>query len=115
MHFRGQKKNNCDVYINDPIETDKDGNPLTLSEIVADDMDIEERIDQKIKVENMQAMLCSALTKREQVIICMRYGLNGNIPHTQREIAGQLHISRSYVSRIEKKALEKLKACLEQN
>ncbi len=109
MCFRSLKKTAQDVPISDPIETDKEGNHLTLSDIIADDVDIAENIELKIKLEELSLALKSELTAREIKIIYMRYGLGGYHPLPQREVARRLHISRSYVSRIEKKALEKLK------
>ena len=109
MHFRNLKKSAQDVYISDPIDTDKDGNSLTLIDIIADDGDIENEIDTKLKIEKLRAILPDTLDRREKQIIDMRYGINGEIELTQREIAKKLNISRSYVSRIEKAALEKLR------
>ena len=109
MHFRNTRKTSGDVYINDPIETDKDGNALTLIDIVADEGNIIDDIDLKLKSEQLHQMIQRYLSEREQYIIRLRYGLCGQKPLTQREVAVKLKISRSYVSRIEKKALEKLR------
>jgi len=109
MFFRNQKKVAQDVFISDPIDTDKDGNTLTLIDIIADNKDIVEEIDTKLKLEKLKDILESTLDKREYEIIEMRYGLNGKEELTQREIAQKLSISRSYVSRIEKSALMKLR------
>ena len=109
MFFRNQKKVAQDVFISDPIDTDKDGNALTLIDIIADNKDIVEEIDTKLKLEKLKDILVSTLDKREYEIIEMRYGLNGVTELTQREIAKKLSISRSYVSRIEKSALMKLR------
>lgn len=109
MHFRNLKKTAQDVYISDPIDTDKDGNALTLIDVIADDSDIEEETDTKLKLEKLRVLLIGTLEDREKQIINMRYGLNGHKELTQREIAKKLGISRSYVSRIEKAALEKLR------
>lgn len=108
MYFRTKKKTSQDVFISDPIDTDKDGNTLTLTDIIADNRDIAEEIDTKIKIEKLRSILKNSLDKRELQIISMRYGINGHEELTQREIAKKLKISRSYVSRIEKSALEKL-------
>ena len=89
--------------------TDKDGNTLTLIDVIADKSDIADEIDTKIKVEKLRVILPVCLTERERLIIEMRYGLCGREELTQREIAKKLNISRSYVSRIEKSALEKLR------
>lgn len=109
MHFRNNKKHSQDVYISDPIDTDKNGNALTLIDIIADESNIEEEIDTKIKLQKLRILLNSALEDRELQIINMRYGLGGNKELTQREIAKKMGISRSYVSRIETAALEKLR------
>lgn len=109
MHFRGNKKYAQDVYISDPIDTDKNGNALTLIDIIADEGNIEEEIDTKIKIEKLRSILDTTLDKREFEIIKMRYGIGGTPELTQREIAKKLKISRSYVSRIETAALEKLR------
>ena len=109
MFFRNQKKTAQDVFISDPIDTDKDGNTLTLIDVIADKSDIADEIDTKIKVEKLRVILPVCLSERERLIIEMRYGLCGRDELTQREIAKKLNISRSYVSRIEKSALEKLR------
>lgn len=109
MYFRNIKKTAGDVYINDPIETDKDGNALTLMDIVADEGNIIDDIDLKLKSEQLRLLIKNVLNDREQYIVCLRYGLGGQKPLTQREAALKLKISRSYVSRIEKKALDKLR------
>ncbi|MDD6478455.1 MAG: RNA polymerase sporulation sigma factor SigK [Oscillospiraceae bacterium] len=109
MHFRSLKKTAQDVYINEPIDTDKDGNALTLIDIISDETDIEEEVDKKIHLEKLSVLLSGTLSDREKEILEMRYGLNGKTELTQREIAKILGISRSYVSRIETAALAKLK------
>lgn len=109
MFFRNQKKSAQDVFISDPIDTDKDGNALTLIDIIADKRDIVEEIETKMKLERLKVILSGCLEEREKEIINMRYGLGGSEELTQREIAKKLGISRSYVSRIEKSALEKLR------
>lgn len=109
MFFRNQRKSSQDVFISDPIDTDKDGNALTLIDIIADRHDIVEEIDKKMKLEKLQVILAGCLESREKKIIELRYGINGNKEYTQREIAQKLGISRSYVSRIEKSALEKMR------
>lgn len=109
MHFRNNKKYAQDVYISDPIDTDKNGNTLTLIDIIADEGNIEDEIDTKIKVQKLRVILNGTLDERELQIINMRYGLGGQKELTQREIAKKLGISRSYVSRIETAALEKLR------
>lgn len=109
MHFRNLKKCSHNVLISDPIDTDKDGNCLTLIDIIADDSDIGDEIDLKLRLEQLRDVIKKTLDNREKLIITMRYGLGGTKEYTQREIASKLKISRSYVSRIEKSALIKLK------
>ncbi len=108
MYFRSLKKTAQDVSINEPIETDKEGNNLTLIDVIADDKNILDEIDLRIKIEKLQKYMDDVLTAREKLIISLRFGLIGGSEKTQREVAKQLKISRSYVSRIEKKALIKL-------
>ncbi len=110
MYFRSGKKNAQDVSLNEPIETDRDGNTLTLIDTMASEEDILETLDGKIKSEQLRHYIEESLSPRERMIVLLRYGLSGGKPLAQREVAGQLHISRSYVSRIEKKALQKLKS-----
>ncbi len=110
MYFRNQKKSAQDVYINDPIDSDKDGNTLTLIDAIADKTDIVEDLDTKMKLETLRSIINNTLDPRELEIITLRYGLGGNEELTQREIAAKLNISRSYVSRIEKSALKKLRS-----
>lgn len=109
MHFRNLKKSAQDVYISDPIDTDKNGNTLTLIDIIADDTDVTEEIDTKLKLQKLKLIINDALDDREKTIICYRYGIGGTEELTQHDIAKRLNISRSYVSRIEKAALEKLR------
>ncbi|MBQ6336874.1 MAG: RNA polymerase sporulation sigma factor SigK [Ruminococcus sp.] len=109
MYFRGNKKSSQDVSLNDTIDTDKDGNPLTLMDIMPSQLNVAEQVDTKIHLEKLGGYIESTLTPREKEIIIRRYGLDGKRPLTQREIAQTMDISRSYISRIEKKALEKLR------
>ena len=109
MFFRSGKKSAQDVSLNEPIDTDKDGNTLTILDTMAVDDTIIESIDVKIKSERLYRYLQSALTPREREVVCRRYGLCGFAPQPQRVVAKRLGISRSYISRIEKKALEKLR------
>ena len=113
MHFRSMRKSSGDVSINDPLETDRDGNPLTLFDLIADDFDVAEAVDLKLDGEKLHRIVLRELEPRERTIITLRYGLSGGRPLTQREIAKKMDISRSYVSRIEKKALEKLRDAFE--
>lgn len=109
MYFRNQKKLQNEVSINDTIDIDKDGNPLTYLDIISTDESIAEDIDLKIHTDKLRELVDTVLSDREKQIIILRYGLCGFQPRTQREVAKHLGISRSYVSRIEKKALEQLK------
>ena len=109
MFFRARKKHQSDISINDTIDIDKDGNPLTYLDIIATDESVERDLDLKIHTENLNKYINSVLTEREKNIVILRYGLKGYKPLAQREVAEHLGISRSYVSRIEKAALEKLK------
>ena len=109
MFFRSGKKSAQDVSINEPIETDKSGNTLTLMDTMAVDDTIIDNLDIKMKSEKLYGLLDSVLTRRERSIIWLRYGLGGGKPLPQRVVAKKLGISRSYVSRIEKKALQKLR------
>ena len=108
MFFRSQKKASMEVSLNDTIDVDKDGNPLTYLDIISTPEHIAEDIDMGIHIDRIRHLVNTALDKREKEIIVMRYGLMGHRPRTQREVAKRLGISRSYVSRIEKKALAKL-------
>ena len=109
MFFRSGKKSAQDVSLSDPIDTDKDGNALTILDTMAVDDTIVESIDLKMKSQRLYRYLQSVLTLREREVVCRRYGLLGFFPQPQRMVAKRLGISRSYVSRIEKKALEKLR------
>jgi len=110
MHFRSQKKLCTEVSLGETIDVDRDGNPLTYIDIVCSDENVAEEIGTKIQAEKALRLVETVLTDRERQIIVMRYGLYGTRAATQREIAAALGISRSYVSRIEKSALEKLEA-----
>ena len=109
MFFRGNKKRINEVSINDQIDIDKDGNPLTYLDIISHTESIESDLDMKVHVEKIRGLVDSVLLPREKEIIVLRYGLKGYQPRTQKDVAKYLGISRSYVSRIEKKALEKMK------
>ncbi len=113
MHFRSQKKLACEVSINETIDVDRDGNPLTYIDVIGCDECISEEIDLKIKIEKALKYVNNVLSERERQIIIMRYGLYGRRPMTQKETATKLGISRSYVSRIEKSALDKLRNAFE--
>ena len=112
--IRVSKKTSSEVSINLPIGTDKDGNEISLNDILGTDPDaVIDDINTRIQVRDMLNALGSVLTDREKQIIIHRYGILGTAPRTQREVAAYLGISRSYVSRIEKKALEKLRRAME--
>lgn len=109
MYFRSIKKSARDISVNEEIDSDSDGNALTLMDIMAVDDTIIDDLDRKIKTESLSRYIEETLTPREKRIINLRYGLDGRQPLTQREVADLLNISRSYVSRIEKKALLELR------
>ena len=109
MYFRSQKNLQNEVSINDTIDVDKDGNPLTYLDIIGVDENIAEDVDLKIHTARLNELIEKKLDERETQIITLRYGLKGYKPLTQREVAEYLGISRSYVSRIEKRALETLR------
>ena len=113
MYFRSRKRVSCEASINDAIEFDKDGNPMTYLDILCVDDDIIDKIDIKCKGELAMKGIRVCLTARERDIIIARYGLSGEKPITQREVAKNLGISRSYVSRLEKSAIEKLREFME--
>lgn len=109
MHLRATKKLNNEVYLNEPIGKDKDDNVITLQEILEnDDRNIEEVVDLRMKIKSLYRKMKEVLKDREKTILELRFGLDGNKPKTQNEIARMMGISRSYVSRIETKAIDKL-------
>ncbi len=109
MYFRSQKKTACEVSINETIDIDKDGNPLTYIDVISCEDTIAEDIDLRLNSKKAIDLINTVLTDRERQIIVLRYGLNNRKPVTQREIAAAFGISRSYVSRIEKSAIDKLR------
>ena len=109
MHLRAVKKTERDVSLNETIDTDKDGNPLTLMDIMKVDDNILDELDMKLNSKKLSQYITEELNSREKTVIILRYGLNGKKPMTQKEIAKMLDISRSYVSRIETKALKALR------
>ena len=109
MHFRNAKKSAQDISLNETIDTDKDGNPLTLLDIMAVDDNILENLDLKLNSQKLGQFISEELSEREKKIIILRYGLNGKEPMTQKNVAELMNISRSYVSRIETKALKLLR------
>lgn len=112
MYFRSQKKTACEVSINEPIDMDKDGNPLTYIDVICVDDTIADDLDSRIKSAKAKKIIETMLDEREREIIILRYGLSGKPAVTQREVAVMLGISRSYVSRIEKAALGKISSYL---
>ena len=115
MYFRSQKKLQGEVSLSDSIDTDKEGNALQLMDVVGVDDTMLEDLHDRDSALRLRQLVKESLTARESEIIRLRYGLGGTVPLTQREIASSFGISRSYVSRIEKRALEKLRAGLEEN
>lgn len=119
MHFRKIKRQLTEVYINEPLETDSEGNTLTIADILSSGVNIEEETELRINSQKLYKFIAEELDDREREIICKRYGIRDGRGYagktlTQREIAKELGISRSYISRIEKKALEKLRARFEE-
>lgn len=109
MYLRSSKKLNAEVYLNEPIGKDKDDNVVTLEEVLEnDERNIDEVVDLKMKIKKLYGKMKDVLKDRERTIIELRFGLDGNKPKTQNEIAESMGISRSYVSRIETKAIGKL-------
>lgn len=112
MYFRSQRKSAQDVSLSEYIETGKDGNALSLMEVVCSDEDLFDDLSNREMVGKLRRAMEQCLTERERSVLTLRYGLGGRQPLTQREIAASCGISRSYVSRIEKKALQKLETAL---
>ena len=109
MYLRSSKKINNEVYLNEPIGKDKDDNEITLMDVLENnERNVEDEIDLKIKIRNLYEKMKRVLKLREKTIIELRFGLDGNKPKTQNQIAEMMGISRSYVSRIETKAIGKL-------
>ncbi len=113
MHFRTLKKNANEVSMNEPIDVDSEGNPLTFSDIIYDEKSVFDDVDLKMKTEKLYEYIEQIKDERKKKILIMRYGLYDTKPYTQREIAKELGISRSYVSRIETKAIEELRDLFE--
>ena len=109
MHLRSIKKLGAEVFLEEPIGKDKDDNTVTLQEVLENnDKNIEDEVDFKMKLKKMYSKMKEVLKLREKTILELRFGLNGDKPKTQSEIAQMMGISRSYVSRIETKAIGKL-------
>ena len=113
MYFRSQKKSAQDVSLSDYIDTGVDGAPLALMDVVAEDGDLLEQVCSREQAQQLRRAVETCLTEQEKQVIILRYGLDGQLPRRQREVAQLTGISRSYVSRIEKRALEKLRKALE--
>lgn len=109
MYFRSKKKSSLEISINEPIDSDSEGNPLTLMDIIFVQEDTAEITDDKLLINKLYGFIEEIEDEREKTIIIMRYGLYGTEIFTQKQIAKKLNISRSYVSRIEKKVIEKLR------
>jgi len=112
MYFRNNKKLSQEISFSDPIDTDSEGNPLTLMDIIAIDDTIVDDIDTKNKLIKLVEIINNITDERDKTILIKRYGLDGNKPLTQKELAKELNISRSYVSRIEKRMLEEIRALI---
>lgn len=111
MYFRAQKKHAGVMSVNDSVDIDKDGNPLTYLEIIAAPDDIVDTIDRKLRLEKIERAIKTVLTERERRIMVLRYGLSkSGKSYAQRDVAKMLNISRSYVSRLEKSAIEKIRS-----
>ena len=112
MHFRSKKKVSKEVSYYEPIGTDKEGNEISLLDVIeSQEPDAFEILTAKEDARKVYELLPEVLTEREREVLCLRYGLYGGKEFTQREVAGKLGISRSYISRIEKTAIEKLRSC----
>ena len=109
MHFRSMRKSSQDVSLSDYIETGADGAPLELMDVVGEDTDLFEQVTARESVWELRRAVEDCLTDQERLVIRLRYGLGGDPPQKQREVAKRTGISRSYVSRIEKRALQKLR------
>ena len=112
MYFRSQRKSAQDVSLSDCIEAGSDGTPLELMEVISDDTDLLEQICTRESVLQLRRAVEECLNEQEKQVVVLRYGLEGQPPLRQREVADVTGISRSYVSRIEKRALEKLRRAL---
>ena len=113
MYFRGQRKSAQDVSLSDYIDTGSDGAALSLMDVVSDDEDLLEKVSNKEMISKLREAVKSCLTEQERQVISLRFGLNGKPAKRQREVAEATGVSRSYVSRIETKALKKLRESLQ--
>lgn len=114
MYFRSQRKSAQDVSLSDYIETGSDGAPLELMDVISEDCDLLEQVASQEMARKLRQAVDTALTEQERKVIRLRYGLDGQAPKRQREVSAITGISRSYVSRIEKRALQKLRQRLEE-
>ena len=115
MHFRVRKKNAQEVSMDEPIDTDSEGNPLTFTDIIYSTESVFDDVELKMQTEKLYSYIADIKDQRKKQILIMRYGLYDTEPLTQREIAQKLGISRSYVSRIETKAIDELRELFEVN
>ena len=113
MHFRAQRKSAQDVSLSDYIETGADGAALSLMDVISDEQDLLEQVSTRESIRKLRGAIDTCLTEQERQVVMLRYGLGGKPPQRQREVALATGVSRSYVSRIEKRALEKLRDALE--
>ena len=113
MYFRSQRKSAQDVSLSDFLDTGSDGAPLALMDVISEDVDLVEQVGNRETIRQLRAAVDSCLTEQERTVIRLRYGLDNDTPLRQREVANRTGLSRSYISRIEKRALGKLKAALE--
>ena len=109
MLFRATKKHQCNVSLEETIGTEKDGNEVTLADVICNENDMIESVENNILTEKLIELIKSTLSDREYKILCLRYGIGGRVAYTQREVAKKLGISRSYISRLEKKALNSVR------
>lgn len=109
MYFRSVKKTAQDISMNEPIETDSEGNPLTLADIISTEDTIVDDLQEKANILRVRKLVENIKNERDKTIIILRYGLDGSEPMTQQEVANLLRISRSYVSRIETRVLTEMK------
>ena len=113
MLIRSNKKHKGNMYLFDPVGVDKEGNELTLMDLLFEKEDcVFDKVERSVQREKLVSQIRKILSDREYTVICLRYALKGGVPLPQREVAGMLKISRSYISRIEKRAIEKLRARL---
>ena len=116
MLIRSTKTRRGDVYLSDPVGVDKEGNELTLMDLLFEKEEgVFKAVESRMVREKFLRVLEEVLTEREYTVLCLRYGLKGGAPMPQREVAAFLKISRSYISRIEKRAIERVRACIDRS